>query len=255
MQQWSDISNFKQKQKRQPKKKKNPAQFGKGLCLWVGSRRKQFPSIFHQSFCILPSVSLIRCFIISPTERACAVTSCCRGLWFAKMRLMCCPWDFWGWLDLREEGILSQGLEKEKGKKKKKSHLPCRDDRTHSSLISGSLTSAVLGEPSANFKPGAGSSDTLSSPNTSLSSVPVFISSCLCSCGPEEEKLWALSIICQSLRPLRPWKFPYLRILLSLPLCVSSPFSTTFSSLESSVCASGPLSFYSVLRAHSGIIF
>lgn len=81
------------------------------------------------------------------------------------------------------------GFRKRKRKKKKKSHLPCRDDRTHSSLISGSLTSAVLGEPSANFKPGAGSLDTLSSPNTSLSSVPVFISSSLCSCGPEEEKL------------------------------------------------------------------
>ena len=54
---------------------------------------------------------------------------------------------------------------------------------------------------------------------------------------------------------LRPWKFPYLGILLSLPLRVSSPLSTTFSPLESSVCASGPLSFYFILRTHSGILF
>ena len=83
-------------------------------------------------------------------------------------------------------GILSQSLEK----KKKKSHLPCRNDRTHSFLISGSLASAVLERTNIQFQAqGWVIRYTLFSQHFSELSVPVFIISSLCSRGPEEEKL------------------------------------------------------------------
>lgn len=44
-------------------------------------------SLPEHSFCTLIFVSPIRCFIISPTTKACAVMRCCGSLWFAQMCL------------------------------------------------------------------------------------------------------------------------------------------------------------------------
>lgn len=173
-----------------------------------------------QSFCTLIFVSTIRCFIIPPPQRTCAGMKCYWRLWFAQTGLS--KWDLWG------EGILFLGWKK----RKKIKPLPCRDNRTHSFLIRGSLTSVPCwGESSSNSKPKAGSSDTLSSPCPSPSfSYQFSWSNFSASSDQLKRKLWTLSIIRHSPRPFLLGNFPIWG-LFSLSLSVSPPLHTTSVSL------------------------
>ena len=78
-------------------------------------------------------------------------------------------------------------------KKKKKTPFALQGWQNTSFLISGSLTLLCWGEPSSNIKPRAGSSVTLSSPNTSPSSLYKFLSSALSAPVDQRKRSYELS--------------------------------------------------------------
>lgn len=178
-QQCSYTLNSQQKPKEPPPKKSHPV--WKGLVL-VGRGQKEAISLHflpEQAFCTLIFVSLIRCFIISPTKRAGAVMRCCWRLWFAQMcrsenslSLTC--------MTCEDDGTCGKRGSFFRVWKERQNNAICPAwlTETRSSLISGSLTSALCcREASSDSKPKAGSSAALTSPDPSPSFLCQFSSS------------------------------------------------------------------------------
>lgn len=180
---------------------------------------------------------------------------CWRRLWFAQMCLRENSSSMQLIRPVRVTGPVGRADPfAEFGQRKHESHLPCRDDRMHSFLVSGSTHLGSWGRILNEFQVKAGPSDALSSPDSSLTEAACTSFRDQISLLPWTSwerryelalsivQLWALSIITTLIGPSSFEVFPFGTFI---------PFLSVFLLLSAQPrCLWGALSV-----PHSGILF